>query len=1029
MKITRALGLLVPVFALLLVPFAAQGYYSYPRVLEWYQINGPGERGKIVVSPSEVSEIAVGRQGTVYALDRANAKIYQSQNSGTSWEDITDRLINAGVGLPASRAAIAPDSDSVVALVTDSGAAVYLTTDGGNTWRDTGLSGQTGVIQAVAISRQYSSSGESLREIAIGTAVWGDASTSGQVWVLKLGQLPFWQNQGLVIDPAQTGGEVAALAYSPDYPQDKTLLVAAATGADVAADYQNRLWLCAGARDPVSGATAWDTISPVAVAAAGDGTGVSISATLALPANYSGQSEATRRVFLSYDRTPDAGDDVYLIDDASVKRRNVNGGTDVNLSSIAYSGTTSSGKLLAGYVNPISGTKTVEVKRTSNPFASPPTWQAASTPPSGPGNARLNFGSGNDTVYCGTGQSPGQALDESAFSASTDGGDNWQQISLMDTTLTISDLSPTPDSATLFIATYSASGPEGIWRSTTGDERLGVYWTRQLAMDTASNRVILRLSAGYASDYTIVAAELGGTLIAISHDRGNAWRVRQAPGSIIDLAVADSSNIYVALADGKISVTNNDARFWEDPVDTSLDSINMLSLAPDRSILAGSTNGDVAYAPPGSTRFTVFSEFGSGDVWVAADTAFLTNRITYQGSANRIFRKDIDGAGTELIHSLATNRQITGLASFGGALYAAWYDPIAGTSGVERCLEPTALVTEWDTMNAGFQNARFDTAPQALKASGAAATTLWAIDSLAQALVAYDDVLAGTRPVPHVPETVTAEPVSGRNREFSVTWSALGESTEYDVEILDAAGGILILAAPVESPDVAFQPNTASPAWTIAPGQLAQGDYYVRLRIRNQQSGDQVRSLWSLPVKFTVTAGTRVVTTYAGLTLTSPNFGAAGLPTNPAFTWAPAVGTSEYELVLSRDAGFSQPVAGTPVITSHPAWQYPGKLDYDTTYFWRVRAAAPAKSEWSAAGSFTTMSPLEETPSPEGQTPTVSVAEPLVEVIISPPVTAPPSTTGPAPRPLIPQPLFWLMIGIGTALVIALISLIVASRR
>ena len=57
----------------LLTPFPAQ---ADGGALEWVKIDKPGLRGNIVVSPSEVSEIAVGRRGTIYAIDSENSKVY-----------------------------------------------------------------------------------------------------------------------------------------------------------------------------------------------------------------------------------------------------------------------------------------------------------------------------------------------------------------------------------------------------------------------------------------------------------------------------------------------------------------------------------------------------------------------------------------------------------------------------------------------------------------------------------------------------------------------------------------------------------------------------------------------------------------------------------------------------------------------------------------------------------------------------------------------------------------------------------------
>ena len=102
--------------------------------------------------------------------------------------------------------------------------------------------------------------------------------------------------------------------------------------------------------------------------------------------------------------------------------------------------------------------------------------------------------------------SPTISFDESAFSQSLDNGNNWQQTSLMNTKIHMTDIAPAPDSGSLFMATYSEFGPESVWRS--AGEPLGRYWGRLLNMPTDTNRVILRLSPNYATDYTLYAVEV-----------------------------------------------------------------------------------------------------------------------------------------------------------------------------------------------------------------------------------------------------------------------------------------------------------------------------------------------------------------------------------------------------------------------------------------------------------------------------------------------------------------------------------------
>lgn len=223
-------------------------------------------------------------------------------------------------------------------------------------------------------------------------------------------------------------------------------------------------------------------------------------------------------------------------------------------------------------------------------------------------------------AYCGTSQSPGVARDESAFSMSSDDGNNWQQLSLMDTTVQISDIVPAPDSKTLFLSTYSDFGPEGIWRTASTQMGLGWYWSRQLTMETTPNRIILRLSPDYALDYTIYAAESGGNFIAVSHNRGNSWKQRRTLGAVVDIVVEDENTLYAALSGGYITKSTDRAFIWEQPVHTGLSDINMLAMAVKGTILVGGRNGEVAYSTDGGASFAKINyAIGSGDVQVVAD--------------------------------------------------------------------------------------------------------------------------------------------------------------------------------------------------------------------------------------------------------------------------------------------------------------------------------------------------------------------------------------------------------------------------
>ena len=73
-KIRHACGLLaVLLLCAVLVPFPVQA----DTALEWAVVDKPGDESNTVVTPSEVSEIAIGNSGVFYAIDSENSRIYR----------------------------------------------------------------------------------------------------------------------------------------------------------------------------------------------------------------------------------------------------------------------------------------------------------------------------------------------------------------------------------------------------------------------------------------------------------------------------------------------------------------------------------------------------------------------------------------------------------------------------------------------------------------------------------------------------------------------------------------------------------------------------------------------------------------------------------------------------------------------------------------------------------------------------------------------------------------------------------------
>jgi len=272
---------------------------------------------------------------------------------------------------------------------------------------------------------------------------------------------------------------------------------------------------------------------------------------------------------------------------------------------------------------------------------------------------------------------------------------------------------------------------------------------------------------------------------------------------------------------------------------------------------------------------------------------------------------------------------------------------------------------------------------------------------------------------------IGCDPVSGRAQEVNLCWQQLCLANAYDIEIAKSADfnikvvdwvvedtcnpALFFFPEDVTSP-CAFFPAGASAQWFASTfpavpagsaigsfGNLECGHtYFWRVKARECATTQVIRSPWSAARSFTVKAGLPVTTPYFGPQLLAPNNGCLGCPVQPvSFSWSPFKETTKYKFVLASDAAMTQVVKEAEVTTT--AYEYDGKLNNSTNYFWRIMAEEPAPSEWSATFSFQTEA-------------------------------APPEAPGPAPAA--PTPIWvWVVIAIGAILVIVTLVLIFKTRR
>jgi hypothetical protein len=158
-----------------------------------------------------------------------------------------------------------------------------------------------------------------------------------------------------------------------------------------------------------------------------------------------------------------------------------------------------------------------------------------------------------------------------------------------------------------------------------------------------------------------------------------------------------------------------------------------------------------------------------------------------------------------------------------------------------------------------------------------------------------------------------------------------------------------------------------------------------------------MRSPWSKTGDLILKAGFRVTTPYMGPQLLAPDNGCGCVCTSPvAFSWTPFKETTAYWFELSENADMSDPLI-SKAVAGTTAYQYTGSLKCNKSYFWSVMAVEPAPSEWSAVFSFTTGQEI----------------QPVTSKVIL-------ETT-----PL----LVWIIMGCGAFLVLAILVLIIRTRR
>jgi hypothetical protein len=992
---------------------------------EWETETIPSATGYVLLNGSDVTDIAISGD-TIYAVTGGDY-VYKSTNGGETWTQHPSTTLDTAVhgSFDAHLIAVAPDNPDVVAVVDTSQPLVAVTTTGGAKWASLGTIvnnvGATkytaGTINDVAVSATE----RDINQVAVAGS---DNSTNGManIWSFNLGgAVTQWSQLGFPSSSAFSVttdySTVAAIEFSPAFASDQVLVALVedddnSTGNDVINlemySFSGKNWNETGAGFigyPVN------IVTDVGI------TGID-SASLSLDPGYIASDDVSRVSFIGLDitggTTATAYNGIWRSKDITVKA--VHQAAANQVKSVAYDGT----NLVAG------ADDSNIVWRCADPLATSPTVQAAS------GLKRPSGATDTVVLWSGANVVAGTSGDDSAFAVSTDNGKTFNDLSLVDSTIvTVNDVAVAADGSVVYMVTDDGVDLS-VWRQASA-------WTRILNIQ--SDTGYLARVAPDDSDVLYVLKK-NGTKIYYTSDAGaTKWSPRTVAGGagtdLADMAVESADVAYAIQSNGSVIKSTNAGFTWGRASVTDLSAGGTIVVVDTNTLLATSTDGYVAYSTDGNASWTDITKqvtTSGGTIQVVADADFANNNIIYAATSaggGEVWKWEVGQAMTEkwvdifndggpapaIGDDFRTNEGVYGMAIEGGVLYVLTYDTDTTMSYLWQCLEPTkstksAPPGSWNAVatDAGIS---LNNSPKAMKVS-TGSVKIWAPDGAN--LYSLVDALGTETPVLVAPAeglSNPVNPVTGKANELVFSWDRISNATDYVLKITyDAAGKEQVTRIAVSS---------EKPLVTQAVGPDQTGDARV-----NWMPGTTY--YWTVQASEPLNSQkseTRSLSTQPGAALVpevlSPANGASAISDTPAFSWSPVSGATLYEWQLASlptEESFASPVdtaeiAGTAVV--------PTDTLADGQYFWRVRAIEPVLGDWSAISNFTVAAAA----AAPGEDIVINVPEIVIPEQEPPIINLPPTTTEPAVTP----GYIWAIIIIGAVLVIAIIVLIVRTRR
>ncbi len=959
--------------------------------VRWSRVNIPNEGNAgnwVLAEDSDIQHLVVASDGTIYCHANpagTDYTLFKSADNGYSWSYIgrvKDDIVDIAI-IPNETEHIYYATESNIYKSSDAGVSFTLLpyipglTDGNNV-----------IISDIDVTRLDGNN------IIIAGTRDTDKSQFGGIYLLD-------ENEPLTgwIDTDIGNYDVHTVSFSPNYQSDLQIIAVVTDEKDTVVTTR-------------IGDGNWGTVIGDAILSGI----VPSSAVIAFPGNYNA-TDTDYTLFLAVNTGTDKGDVYKLYANQAPGKSaiiDLNAGSgynldDIDINGLALYGNTNTTFIIAGAA---SNTEVYISKDGGE------NWTKSKKSPTGQSRTYIRFVNDYDNsniIYAAT-----SGID-SALSCSTDGGVTWNQRGLIDTTIsTIVDLAISPDyyhDNTHFILTFG--NEHSLWRSLNR----GSSWERILSSTQFDiNEInLIKLTPLYSKNNHVVflaGINNGKPAIWKSTDNGQTFKYNSTSFPVDTWEIVNNDNFFICGYNGNNGLcynTTNGGLSYAEGVIVGNQPINSITVSPDyewdKTILAGNTNGSVFWSNDNGKSFEPLpyeddSQPLAGFISVAFDPDFSRNGIVYAisdtkvtaTSTDRIFRFKI--GKSDYWESIDTTIPIGStlgkpVLSDDGTLYVSnsqQVDSLDKEGGIERSLNPTySLGTKFETVTRGLED------NATLVGLWIQGNQLWSIDTTNKKLMTYIDSLSTAVTLKSPEDEASGIDINNTNLDWETLKGASGYEWQinYDTDFSSI-------------PD-RFQGNTKSS--TVWLPELEMGKtYYWRVRATKP-----VLSRWSDKWSFTTILGNQII----AIQLLSPEAGASEVPVKPVFQWTAIADAECYELMVSTDSTFSDLVIdrnGTNVLPS-TAWQSDINLEYNTTYYWKVRASSSTSySAWSAVSAFTTNGSSQSVSPSENESPPGQVAS-------SPQSESPPSTP---PVPLFVQSSLpnWVIYTGGILLLVTIILLI-----